>query len=138
MLRRLYAAGDDTLAEVDRMEPVRVSLTLLEQRLPLRVTIGRIGRGVLASTTKPHRGDDSRAARRRDGGDAGRASVRTASPDITAAVVVSHGVLRVTFADGVTGEVAVLVVSPGGADLAPDTLYERIRTGVWPDQCLAA
>lgn len=44
----------------------------------------------------------------------------------------SHGVLRVTFADGMTGEVAVLVVSPGGADLAPDTLYERIRTGVWP------
>jgi Protein of unknown function (DUF2442) len=23
---------------------------------------------------------------------------------------------------------------PGGADLAPDTLYERIRTGAWPDQ----
>jgi len=21
-----------------------------------------------------------------------------------------------------------------GADLAPDTLYERVRTGVWPDQ----
>ena len=27
---------------------------------------------------------------------------------------------------------------PGGADLAPDTLYERVRTGTWPDQSLAA
>jgi hypothetical protein len=70
---------------------------------------------------------------------------------------VDHGVLRIKFADGVTGEVAVLermrgpvcvdartrvgfataavdaetgtVVWPGGADLAPDTFYERIRTG---------
>lgn len=30
------------------------------------------------------------------------------------------------------------VVWPGGADLAPDTLYERVRTGVWPDQDVAA
>jgi hypothetical protein len=30
------------------------------------------------------------------------------------------------------------VVWPGGADLAPDTLYERVRTGAWPDQDLAA
>ena len=88
------------------------------------------------------------------------------TPDIAAVVVVDRGVLRVTFADGGTGEVAVLermrgpvfdeartpagfakatidaetgtVVWPGGADLAPDTLYERIRTGVWPDQSLAA
>jgi hypothetical protein len=88
------------------------------------------------------------------------------TPDITAVVVADHGVLRVTFADGVTGEVAVLermrgpvfteartpagfaratvdaetgtVVWPGGADLAPDTLYERVRTGTWPDQSLAA
>jgi hypothetical protein len=88
------------------------------------------------------------------------------TPDITAVVVVDHGVLRLTFADGVTGDVAVLermhgpvfaqaltpagfagatldietgtVVWPGGADLAPDTLYERIRTGTWPDQSLAA
>ena len=30
------------------------------------------------------------------------------------------------------------VVWPGGADLAPDTLYERLRTGTWPDQSLAA
>ena len=30
------------------------------------------------------------------------------------------------------------VVWPGGADLAPDTLYERLRTGAWPDQGAAA
>ncbi len=80
--------------------------------------------------------------------------------DITDAAVVRHGVLRLTFADGLTGEVEVLdrmrgsvfadartpegfakvtidretgtVVWPGGADLAPDTLYERVRTGAWP------
>jgi hypothetical protein len=88
------------------------------------------------------------------------------TPDITAVAVVRHGVLRLTFADGSTGEVAVLermrgpvfdeavtpegfgrvkvdaetgtVVWPGGADLAPDTLYERVRTGAWPDQDAAA
>jgi hypothetical protein len=27
---------------------------------------------------------------------------------------------------------------PGGADLAPDTLYVRARTGAWPDQHVAA
>jgi hypothetical protein len=26
------------------------------------------------------------------------------------------------------------VVWPGSADLAPDTLYERLRTGPWPDE----
>jgi hypothetical protein len=30
------------------------------------------------------------------------------------------------------------VTWPGGADLAPDTLYERVRTGTWPGQNLAA
>jgi hypothetical protein len=30
------------------------------------------------------------------------------------------------------------VVWPGGADLAPDTLYERARTGAWPGQDVAA
>lgn len=86
------------------------------------------------------------------------------TPDITAAAVVQHGVLELTFADGLRGEVAVLdrmhgpvfeaartpegfakvevdaetgtVVWPGGADLAPDTLYERIRTGVWPSDAV--
>jgi len=79
---------------------------------------------------------------------------------ITAATVVSHGVLHLTFADGTSGEVDVLermhgpvferartsdgfaevsldseigtVVWPGDVDLAPDTLYERVRTGAWP------
>jgi hypothetical protein len=88
------------------------------------------------------------------------------TPDITAVAVVRHGVLSLTFADGVTGEVAVLermrgpvfdraltpegfvavkvdpetgtIVWPGGADLAPDTLYERVRTGAWPGKGVAA
>jgi hypothetical protein len=88
------------------------------------------------------------------------------TPDITHVAVVRHGVLLVTFADGMTGEVELLermrgpvfdeartrvgfarasvdretgtVVWPGGADLAPDTLYERVRTGTWPDQDIAA
>lgn len=88
------------------------------------------------------------------------------TPDITAATVVSHGVLRLTFADGVSAEVDVLdrmrgpvfaearthegfakvavdpetgtVVWPGGADLAPDTLYVRARTGAWPSHSIAA
>jgi hypothetical protein len=88
------------------------------------------------------------------------------TPDITAAEVVRHGVLRLTFADGLSGEVDVLdrmrgpvfrdartsdgfskvevdtetgtIVWPGGSDLAPDTLYERVRSGVWPDSRAAA
>jgi hypothetical protein len=88
------------------------------------------------------------------------------TPDITEAVAIRHGVLRLVFADGLTGEVAVLdrmrgpvfdqartaegfarvsvdretgtVTWPGGADLAPDTLYERVRTGAWPGQDVAA
>jgi hypothetical protein len=88
------------------------------------------------------------------------------TPDITAAAVVRHGVLRITFSDGLVGEVDVLdrmrgpvfaaartnegfrkvdvdvesgtVVWPGGADLAPDTLYERVSTGLWPEQHAAA
>lgn len=88
------------------------------------------------------------------------------TPDITAVAVVRHGVLKLTFADGLSGEVEVLdrmrgpvfdkartpagftkvrvdpetgtVVWPDGADLAPDTLYERVRTGVWPEQNIAA
>jgi hypothetical protein len=88
------------------------------------------------------------------------------TPDITEAAVVRRGVLRLAFADGLTGEVEVLdrmrgpvfdeartpqgfarvsvdretgtVTWPGGADLAPDTLYERVRTGVWPGQDVAA
>jgi len=88
------------------------------------------------------------------------------TPDITTVAVVRHGVLRLTFADGLAAEIDVLermrgpvfqeartlagfakvtvgaetgtVVWPGGADLAPDTLYEHARTGAWPDQDIAA
>jgi Protein of unknown function (DUF2442) len=88
------------------------------------------------------------------------------TPDITAVAVVNHGTLKLTFADGLSGEVDVLdrmrgpifegarttegfvrvmvdretgtVVWPGGADLAPDTLYERVRSGAWPDSRAAA
>jgi hypothetical protein len=88
------------------------------------------------------------------------------TPDITAATVVRHGVLRLTFADGLRGDVEILdrmrgpvfeeartpegfaqvavdpetgtVVWPGGADLAPDTLYERVQSGSWPDRDVAA
>jgi len=88
------------------------------------------------------------------------------TPDIAAVSVVRHGVLKLTFADGLRGEVDVLdrmrgpvfdrartpegfseavvdaeagtVTWPGGADLAPDTLYKRVRTGAWPDQDVAA
>jgi len=88
------------------------------------------------------------------------------TPDMTHVAVVRHGVLRLRFADGVAGEVDVLermrgpvfqnartedgfaqarldpesgtVIWPGGADLAPDTLYVRVSSGLWPEQNLAA
>ena len=88
------------------------------------------------------------------------------TPDITEARVVRHGVLALTFADGLNGEVEVLermrgpvfeiartpdgfaqvkvdaesgtVTWPGGADLAPDTLYVRVKTGAWPSAQVAA
>ena len=88
------------------------------------------------------------------------------TPDITDASVVRHGVLALTFADGLVGEVDVLdrmrgpvferartqegfvqvsvdaesgtVTWPGGADLAPDTLYVRVKTGSWPGSQVAA
>lgn len=88
------------------------------------------------------------------------------TPDITDVTVVDHGVIRLVFADGLSGEVDVLnrmggpvfecartpdgfaeaapdpesgtVTWPGGADLAPDTLYERVRTGIWPGEDVAA
>ena len=88
------------------------------------------------------------------------------TPDITAVEVVRHGVLRLTFADRLSGKVDVLdrmrgpvfedartpegfskvevdretgtVVWPRGADLAPDTLYECVRSGAWPESHAAA
>ncbi len=88
------------------------------------------------------------------------------SQDITRVTVLSHGVLRLTFADGVEGDVDVLqrmrgpvfadartpdgfsevavdaetgtIVWPNGADLAPDVLYQRVRTGRWPEHDVAA
>jgi hypothetical protein len=88
------------------------------------------------------------------------------TPDITHVSAVRHGILSLTFADGLTGEIEVLdrmrgpvfddarteegftratvdreigtVVWPGGADLAPDTLYERVRSGSWPGSRAAA
>lgn len=82
------------------------------------------------------------------------------TPDITGVSVVSHGILQITFADGTIGQADVLqrmrgpvfaravievgfsevfvneetgtVAWPGGADLAPDTLYGRVRSGSWP------
>jgi len=88
------------------------------------------------------------------------------TPDIVDATVPRHGVLRLRFSDGLCGEVDVLarmrgpiferartvegfaevmvdretgtVCWPDGADLAPDALYERVRTGIWPGQSRAA
>jgi hypothetical protein len=88
------------------------------------------------------------------------------TPDIIEACAVRHGVLKLTFADGLSGEVDVLarmwgpvfekarteegfaevyvdaeagtIAWPGDVDLAPDTLYERVRTGSWPDSQAAA
>lgn len=87
------------------------------------------------------------------------------TPDITEVTVVRYGVLALVFADGTTGEVDVLdrmrgpvfdrartpegfgqvtvdhetgtVTWPGGADLAPDTLYARSTTGSWPGREIA-
>jgi hypothetical protein len=81
-------------------------------------------------------------------------------PDIVAVSVPRHGVLKLRFEDGLEGEVDVseriwgpvfervrteegfrevyvdpeigAIVWPGDVDLAPDVLYERVRTGVWP------
>jgi hypothetical protein len=79
---------------------------------------------------------------------------------VTNVRVVRHGVIAITFADGLEGEVDLLdhlwgpvferattpegfaqvyvdveagtIAWPGEVDLAPDTLYQRVRTGEWP------
>jgi hypothetical protein len=88
------------------------------------------------------------------------------TPHLTTVTVRAHGVLGLVLADGLTGEVEVLsrmngpvfehartnegfaaaeldpesgtVTWPDGADLAPDTLYERVKTGAWPSRRVAA
>lgn len=88
------------------------------------------------------------------------------TPHLTTVAVRAHGVLGLVFDDGLVGDVEVLsrmsgpvfehartvegfaaaeldlesgtVTWPGGADLAPDTLYERVKTGVWPQRRVAA
>lgn len=79
---------------------------------------------------------------------------------IVAAEVVRHEVVELTFADGLEGEVDLrghlwgpvfervrtpqgfaemfvdeeggTIAWPGEVDLAPDTLYLRVKTGAWP------
>jgi len=88
------------------------------------------------------------------------------TPHLATVAVRAHGVLGLAFDDGLTGDVEVLsgmngpvfahartpegfaaaevdpesgtVTWPGGADLAPDALYERVRTGAWPSGRVAA
>jgi hypothetical protein len=82
------------------------------------------------------------------------------TPDVTAVRVVRHGVIALTFEDGLEGELEILshlwgpvferartpagfaevyvdeeggtIAWPGEVDLAPDTLYVRVKTGEWP------
>jgi hypothetical protein len=84
---------------------------------------------------------------------------------ITDASVVRYGVVKLRFADGLSGEVEIIqrmwgpaferarteegfvqmyldvesgtIAWPGDVDLAPDTLYERVRTGSWPEPARA-
>ena len=42
------------------------------------------------------------------------------------------------FAQATLDQETGTVVWPGGADLAPDTLYVRIKTGSWPATEMAA
>jgi hypothetical protein len=86
--------------------------------------------------------------------------------DVIGAEVLGDHRLRLTFADGLVGDVSFTerkwrgvfepladpayfaqvrvdpdigtVVWPNGADMAPDTLYERVRTGPRPDRSRAA
>jgi hypothetical protein len=79
--------------------------------------------------------------------------------DITDFEILGFGLLRLTFADGLEGEVDLrerlwgpvfervrtpegfreaflrdgVICWPGEVDFAPDTLHERVRTGIWPE-----
>ncbi len=78
---------------------------------------------------------------------------------ITEFTILDYGVLHLIFVDGLEGEVDLrdrlwgpvfervrtpegfreafledgVITWPGEVDFAPDTLYERVRTGVWPE-----
>ena len=82
------------------------------------------------------------------------------TPDIAAVRVVRHGVVALTFEDGLEGEVDLrdhlwgpvferartpagfaevyvdeesgTITWPGPVDLAPDSLYVRVKSGQWP------
>ena len=82
------------------------------------------------------------------------------TPDVTGVRVLRHGVVQLTFEDGLEGEVEILgrmhgpvfaaartpagfaevyvdeeggtIAWPGEVDLAPDTLYVRVKSGRWP------
>ena len=82
------------------------------------------------------------------------------TPDIVGVRVLRHGVVLLTFEDGLEGEVDLTarlfgpvfervrtpagfaevyvneetgtITWPGEIDLAPDTLYVRVKTGEWP------
>jgi hypothetical protein len=82
------------------------------------------------------------------------------TPDVTGVRVVRYGVLLLTFEDGLEGEVDLTerlfgpvfervrtpegfaevyvdeetgtITWPGEVDLAPDTLYLRVKSGEWP------
>jgi hypothetical protein len=149
------AAGGEAKVRTDNLEVM--DSTLGRRQLRLVLAWAEIHQDELRENWRRARADTPRD----------RAIAMTGlTPDITAASVVRHGVLGLTFADGVRGEVDVLdrmrgpvfveartpegfarvtvdtetgtVVWPGGADLAPDTLYERVRSGSWPDRDVAA
>lgn len=88
------------------------------------------------------------------------------TPDVISVRAASYGVLELAFEDGLTGIVDIsdslwgpafaharasewffdvaldpethAPTWPGGADFAPDVLYERVNTGRWPEQRTAA
>jgi hypothetical protein len=53
------------------------------------------------------------------------------TPDITVVDVLRHGVVALAFADGLTGEVEILPRMRG-------PVFERVRTGVWPESGVPA
>lgn len=149
-------AGAEAKVRIDQIEVIESTLDVRQLRLVL--SWAELHREELLENWHLARAGDTKGDR--------ATSMTGLTPDMTAARVVRHGVLHLTFADGVSGEVEVLdrmrgsvferartpagfaevtldqetgtVVWPGGADLAPDTLYERVRSGLWPTQGLAA